>query len=200
MFSALFGGKEKSSKSQSHSRFVAQLLDDLIQNRDVFIIFLPHAIEEDASDLEAAGHIVEAMVSDPDSYMILDEDISACVLKGILGECDFVVGERAHSIIGSISVRTPFFALTGSMDYRTHDIVGDMCGCTEQIYDMDVLDGALAYERLIDAYDHREEIGKRLAIVGRKLSIQLADVGSALRTRDQGGIDNAQIDSRYHAT
>jgi polysaccharide pyruvyl transferase WcaK-like protein len=170
------------AKRQAHAKYLAKIFDSLIREKNVFVIFLPHSIEKDYSDVAAAEHICEAMLSDPDNYMILDQDLEARLLKGIIKECDFLVGERAHSIIGSVGIATPFVAMTNRADLRIHGIIGDMCQCQEQIIDMDVLDEETSRQKVLALFDARESIKKSLMEIRGKLLEQLDAVSKIIKS------------------
>jgi polysaccharide pyruvyl transferase WcaK-like protein len=167
---------EGQAKRQAHAGYVAGILDALVAEHRALVLFLPHSVEEDGSDVTAARHVTEQMESGPGDYKILEEDCGARLLKGIIRDCDFVVGERTHALIGSVSVGTPFAALTNRRDTRTHGIIGEMCRCEHQIVDMDVMDGHAAARRVLQIYDSRVSIRKTLNQVRQELSQQLREI------------------------
>jgi len=169
------------AKQQAHARYVATVLDALIAQKNAFILFLPHSVEEDASDITAARHVVEQMQAGPNDCMILEEDCTARLLKGIIRECDFVIGERTHSLIGSVSVATPFVGLTNRRDMRTHGIIGEMCRCKHQIVDMDVNDEQAAARRALESLESRASIRKALEPVRRDLTNRLAEISRLIK-------------------
>jgi polysaccharide pyruvyl transferase WcaK-like protein len=177
-----FQGMDAEQKRQAHAKFVADILDGLMEERDVFVLFLPHSIEADASDIDAARHVAEAMSSRRDHVLILDVDLGARVLKSIIRECDFLIGERAHSLIASVSVATPFLALTNSKDRRTHGIIGDMCRCSEWIVNMDAAEACSAPEKAISLLDKRSDARAHLSDVGTDLLGRLRSLAEDIRS------------------
>jgi len=169
------------AKYQAHAEYVAQILDTFIKERNVFVIFLPHSIEEESSDLTAARHVTEAMVSGSDNYMILKEDLCARLLKGIIGECDFLIGERAHSLIGCFSTGTPFLGLTNNRDRRMHEILGEMCHCKNQLVDMNALDSKAAGRKALELFDSRQIIQESLWTTSRMLMEQLVEISGIVK-------------------
>ena len=154
-----------------HVKYLAEVFDRLIGQRDVLVVFLPHSLEPGPrNDVQTARDVTAAVQAGPESCCVMDDDLPARMLKGIIKECDFLVGQRAHSLIGSASVATPFVALTASNDRRTHDILGEMVGCEEQMVDMDLNDPAQAAERIVQAIDRREEL--RSHLVGRMAELR----------------------------
>lgn len=169
------------AKIQAHAKYLANVFDALIKERNAFVLFLPHSIERHSSDIAAAQHIAAAMTCGVEDYAILDQDCDARVLKSIIGECDFLVGERLHSIIGSIGMTTPFVALTNRTDSRAHGIIGDMCQCREQIVDMDVLNEKAAKQKTLSFFDRRESVKKYLTEIRQKLLEQLDSVSKSIK-------------------
>jgi polysaccharide pyruvyl transferase WcaK-like protein len=171
-----------SAKRDTHAKYLAGIFEALVKERNAFVIFLPHSIEKGCSDVRAAQHVAEAMNCKCDDYMILDEDCESRLLKSIIGECDFLVGERTHSLIGSVSVATPFLALTNRKDLRTHGILGDMCQCEKQIVDMEACDEQAVQQKALDLFDDRELIQKSLEQVRDRLRKRLEEVSKVIKS------------------
>ena len=171
---------DATSKSVAHARYLAEILDDLIEKRNGFVVFLPHSVEKNANDITTARNVVAEMNCNSDNHMILDKDLRPQLLKSIIREFDFLVGERTHSIIASISVATPFVALTCRQDYRTHGIVGDMADCRNQVIDINVLDAKQASRKTLDIFDDREAMQISLQQTSNLFEQQLSDVAKLL--------------------
>ena len=168
-------------KRERHARFVAQMLDELIRERNAFVLFLPHSIERDASDVVAARHAAEAISASDENYYILDEDLSARELKGIIRDTDFLLGERTHSLIGSVAVGAPFLGLTTSPDLRTHGIIGEMCGQQERLLDLDAPDVEEAKRLALKLFDRREADRESIAATGQDLLEQLNQAAQVIK-------------------
>ena len=173
------------AKSEAHARYVATILDALIAEGQALIVFLPHSVEADGNDVIAARHVTEQMKSEPNDYLILEEDCEPPLLKGMIHACDFLVGERTHSLIGSVSVATPFMALTNSRDTRTHGIIGDMCRCQAQIVDMDVKNERAAACRALELLESRRSAREALSRVSGELSDRLRQIARLIRNRPE---------------
>lgn len=169
------------AKQQAHARFVATLLDALVTKHNVFILFLPHSVERDGDDVIAAKHVAACMNSGSASYMILEEDCRARLLKGIIAQCEFLVGQRTHSLIASVSVGTAFAALTNRRDTRTHGIVGEMCRCEHQIVDMDVADQETASRKVAELFESRDSIRKALRRIAPNLTRQITEMARRVK-------------------
>lgn len=169
------------AKQQAHAAYLAAILDALIARYHAFILFLPHSVEAGASDLVAARHVAEQMKWSPNDYAILEQDCGARLLKGIIGLCEFLVGERTHSLIGAASMGTPFAAMTNRRDTRTHGIVGRMCRCEQQIMDMDAIGSTEATQAISGLFERRESIRASLQSVRSELAAQIEAVARTIR-------------------
>jgi len=174
-----------SEKSLAHAWYIGAILDTLVAETEAFVVFLPHSVEGDGSDIVAAQHVIEQMRSGPNDTMILEEDCGPRLLKGIIRECDFVIGERTHSLIGSVSVETPFMALTNRRDTRTHGIIGEMCRCERQIVDMDVTNEQAAARRALELLQSRASIREALSEVNRELAKRLREIARLVQNTPQ---------------
>ncbi len=162
-------------KQQAHAQYLAAILDTLIDKYHAFVLLLPHSVETDASDVVAARHVIEQMKATPADYAILEQDCGPRVLKSIIGTCDFLVGERTHSVIAGVSMGTPFAALTNRQDTRTHGIIGAMCRCENQIVDMDVASEQEASQQISELFETRDATRRSLDRIREELSRQIEE-------------------------
>ncbi|MBN1362673.1 MAG: polysaccharide pyruvyl transferase family protein [Sedimentisphaerales bacterium] len=169
------------AKRLAHAKYLATVLDALVEKHHVFVLFLPHSVEKNASDIAAAEHVAEQMRAQPDSLAILEEDCGARLLKGIIGQCDFLVGQRTHSLIASVSMGTPLAVLTNRRDTRTHGIIGEMCRCDNQIVDMDVWDERAAARKVLDLFESRHCVRPMLNRVQEDLAGQLSRIARLVK-------------------
>lgn len=179
-------------KQEAHARYLAAILDGLVRTHRAFTLFLPHSVEHGASDVVAAQHVVEQMKAGPDDVMILEQDCQARLLKGIIGLCDFLVGERTHSLIGSVAMGTPFVALTNQRDNRTHGIIGRMCRCGEHIIDMDVTDEDEVPQMVLERFAQRDVTRESLRHVRRDLSRRTEGVSRLIKWTHGGNLSREQ--------
>ncbi len=164
------------TKQEAHAKYVGAILDDLISQQHAFVLFLPHSVEEEGSDILAARHVLKQMKATRADCVVLEQDCGPRLLKSIIGECDFLVGERTHSLIGSISMGTPFAALTNRQDTRTHGIIGAMCRCEDRIVDMDVAGEDEAVRRVSELFKARDAIRESLRPTREELSQQIEEM------------------------
>ena len=171
------------AKKDAHAQYLATILGDLVEKHHAFALFLPHSVEKSGNDIEAARHVAERMNAGQEDFVILQKDCSARLLKGMIRECDFLIGERTHSLIGGTSVGTPFAAMTNREDTRTHGIIGEMCRCQEQIIDMDLTDAQGASRRILELFENREAIRVSLEKIRDELSKQIQYVAHLVKGR-----------------
>jgi polysaccharide pyruvyl transferase WcaK-like protein len=171
------------AKQQAHARYWAAILDALIAQHQAFVLFLPHSVEETGNDVVAAQHVREQMRAGPDDAAILDQDCGARLLKSLIRECDFLVGERTHSLIAAVSVGTPFAALTNRQDTRTHGIIGDMCRCEGQMIDIDVTGEADASSKVSLLFEQRGSLRQSLGRVQEELAKGIQEMARVIEGR-----------------
>lgn len=171
-------------KQQAHAAYLAGILDALVARYHAFVLFLPHSVEAGGNDIVAARHVIEQMKSSPNDYAILEQDCGARLLKSVVGLSDFLVGERTHSLIGAVSMGTPFAAMTNRRDTRTHGIIGRMCRCEQQIIDMDAIGPTEATQAVCGLFERRESIRASLQSVRGDLAVQIEAAARAIRGAD----------------
>lgn len=154
-----------SNKSKEHRAFIAQLFDDIINKYDCVFYFLPHSIEKQNSSDLAIAYDVKNQMKQPDRLIIIEKDYPVKAIKYTISQMDFLIGERTHSIINSICVRTPFVNLTCSADFRSHDIIGDYCGLPSCIVDLDNPEDSVVSETIFSCIDNRKNIKEKLECI-----------------------------------
>lgn len=149
-------------KSEDHRNFIAGMLDNIANQVDCRFYFIPHCIEDGSgNDLVIAEDIKSRMVHKDDAIIITD-DLPVNVLRPLIQSMDFMLGERTHSIINATSMCTPYFMLTSSLDFRSHDIIGKGVGLPGQIIDLDNPDISCVTEMVLEGISKRDVIKKHL--------------------------------------
>lgn len=149
-------------KTEDHRAFISKLLDKIAEEINCRFIFIPHCIEEGlGNDLLISEDIKQRMVHG-DKSIIIKEDLPVNVLRPFIQSLDFMIGERTHSIINSTSMCTPYFMLTSTLDFRSHDIIGKGIGLPEQIIDLDNPNFNKVADKIIDGINNREQITAHL--------------------------------------
>jgi len=152
-------GASTKERMALHCRYLADTFAGVLDRRDIVLVFLPHSIEPgDRNDLSTARRVVEFLGPRAEACAIIEDDLDARMLKGIIRQSDFAIGERRHFLIGTISSETPFIGLLSSDDYSTHDIIGDMGRCEDLLLNMDQFTPEQSAERINDAINRRQQI------------------------------------------
>lgn len=182
------GAKTFTERRHMHNTYLAHLFDMLIERENAHIVMLPHShhLPEIRSpsfnnDILVARGVVSYM-RHQDSVEILDEPLSCRRLKALTREADLVVGERTHSLIGSVGVGTPFVGLTNTSDHRTQGIITDMCQCQDQMVNMDQMSVDQACQIANNVLRNREAIRKHLLQKSSQLSATLEQAAHCIRT------------------
>lgn len=160
-------------KRQAHAQYLADLLRELIHATDALVLFLPHAVEADASDVQAAKRVVSCLLPNERNALILDRDMDARLLKATIRECHFLVGERTHSLIAAMSLGIPFVGLTNTQDTRTHGIIGRMMQCPDQLVNMDQDSAATAMRKVWANWSQRDRLIDHLKQMMPKVEAEL---------------------------
>ena len=54
---------DAAKKAAAHAKFMAGIMDHLVKERGVFVLFIPHCIQHDSNDVTGARLVAEAMTS-----------------------------------------------------------------------------------------------------------------------------------------
>jgi polysaccharide pyruvyl transferase WcaK-like protein len=125
--------------------------------------------------------------------MVLEEDLTAKQLKGLIGRADFLIAERLHSIIGAIGVNTPFLNLASLKDSRIQGILVEQLNLKENIYYLNKPDVNSLFEKFRMLYENRMVARDHLKKVNDWIKIQLAD--SKLKIQEKMILDG--VDDEY---
>lgn len=144
-------------KYQKHNEMIAEIIDRIIEKYEGMIIFLPHCIgfSTDLDDRLVAEDIFK-ICKHKDMVKIINNEYTAAELKGIIGQFDFFLGERIHSVINALSIGTPAIALSNGSDQRL-DIIR-MLGQDDSICLLENLDIEKMITKISDMWLKRENI------------------------------------------
>ncbi len=104
------------------------LILHLLDTTNAHLVLIPHCIGPTAvfDDRRMMNDIFKAIPGDRKRITLMRNEYSEGEFKGLMKRCAFVLGERAHALIGAASVATPCAALTVKEDLRMHNIIGGM--------------------------------------------------------------------------
>lgn len=90
----------------------SELIDYMVESFDVSIIFLPHCIGpgKDLDDRIVSKDVYD-MVKNKDKVYLIENEYSPDQLKGMMGHMELFIGQRLHSVIGSLSMKIPSIAI-----------------------------------------------------------------------------------------
>lgn len=166
----------------SYWKYLAHIFDMFIDSTKESLVFLPHSIVPGKNDdVKNAYNVIQHMKR-KDKCHVLEEDLPAASLKGIIKHCDFLIGQRTHSLIGSSGVCTPAVALTSTKDGRTHEILEDFAGFKDNIIDIDILSSDEAGKIIIKCFNSRKEIKERQCKQYEIIKKQSKDVVDLVRS------------------
>ena len=167
-------------KRDFHRQLLAELLDHAAFKSGRSVYFLPHSIEDGVgNDVQIAKSIASKMNS---SATVIEDDLSSGQLKQIIKDAQFLVAERTHSMIGAVSVATPFLGLTSSADRRTHEIIGLMSSSEDALFDLDNASVPEIIRKFDQTYDEKSQTRNKLKMTANEHQSKLKKVASRIIT------------------
>ncbi len=168
----------------AHRKFYADLINHVLENHNVNILFLPHALGpgQALDDTYVASEVIR-LVNSHDRVHLLQDDISAKLLKGIIAKGSFLIAERIHSMIGAVGVGTPFLCLGSKTDRRIEGIICEMVHARSSVYYMNDPDTHEAIKKLDYLFLNRAYEADRLNEVFSIISSEHALAASEIKQR-----------------
>jgi len=165
-----------SGKLEAHRKLYAKLIDHVVNKLDVSVLFLPHAIGPGkALDDRFVAEEVISKLENPEKAHLLRKDISGVLLKAIISKSEFLIAERIHSMIGAVSVNTPFMCLGSKTDRRINGILGEMAGAVESVFYMNSPNEMAMFNKFDTLWEKRGEEKNRLRMVSDDFARQHKD-------------------------
>jgi len=177
--------KSTHQKAEAHYRLIGHFVDYMVKNWGVNVLFLPHCIGPTPrlDDRRVARNVLRYSTVGPVSARILNTPCDPRLLKGLIKRSSLLIGERTHSLIGAISVGTPFICLGSSLDKRTREIIGNMCQASDLVYDL-VEPSLESLNRFADAiWKERNVVKQRVQEIGKGIQINLEEAAQVVRSR-----------------
>lgn len=160
-------------KIEAHREFLKELVLRVYENTNFNLLFLPHTIGPDKKmdDRMISIDVVRrANLTNDNRVIVLEDDLTAKELKGIIKKADFLIAERVHSIIGAIGVNTPFMCLASKADIRVDGILKQQMNCSKNIYYLNKPNSNEAYELFQTLYQNRNAIEDHLNNLNDKIN------------------------------
>ena len=116
---------QKEHNKNQYSITMAQTADYLIKNLNAFVVLIPNDIFPNTQDDVYVAQKIYERIDEKEEAMLIIEEYPANELKGIIGECDILIGARYHSIVAAISMCIPTIAIAWHHKYhQVMDLVG----------------------------------------------------------------------------
>ena len=106
----------------------ADLVEHLLRTTNAHFVFIPHCVENGTTndDRRMSRTVYQAISGDKSRLTLVEADYAPSELKGIMKHCEYVLGQRAHALIGAVSAGTPCMAMTTKGDLRMYHIMEEM--------------------------------------------------------------------------
>lgn len=176
--------KNTHQKAKAHYRLIGKFIDHIVKHWGVNILFLPHCIGPTSrlDDRRVARNVLSHSNADPNLVKILETSCNPRILKGLIKRSSLLIGERTHSLIGATSVGTPFICLGSSSDKRTREIIGNMCGAADLVYDLNDPSIESLIDFADDVWKKRKEIELRVKKIGNSIRDNLEEAAQVARS------------------
>jgi len=177
------GEKDKGKKNEKRVDLWAELIIFLMNNTNAHFVFIPHCIGPTPGndDRQTAGEIADKLSKFKNRVSLVTNEYSAQELKGLMGRCDFVLGERTHALLGSLSLPTPCMALTVKEDGRMHSIVKEMF--KRPTYNLNDPDIADLQQIVLGEWNNRAKIKEDMRPIMAEAIAEAEKAGRILKER-----------------
>jgi polysaccharide pyruvyl transferase WcaK-like protein len=166
-------------KIEAHRDLLSHLLKHIIELNKFNVLFLPHTL---GRDLIIANDVVKRSgLSDHGSVKVLEMDLPAKLLKGLIGKANFLIAERIHSMIGAVGVNTPFLCLGSNKDLRVKGIISEMLDWDNQIFLLNNPTKIGIVESFTNCISNQKELKKKLKVKNDDFQQILVDTGNKIR-------------------
>jgi polysaccharide pyruvyl transferase WcaK-like protein len=174
---------DKKTKYQIRINFWSDLVNHLLGNTNAFFVFLPHCIGPVShnDDRIIAREIMQRIDKNRDRILLIENEYGAQELKGVIKQCDFVLSERAHALIGAVSVATPCMALAVEEDHRMHNIIDKMFG--RKVYNLNNPDVEDLKKVIVGEWNNRKTVKLEMAVLAKKILDEATEAARLLKQR-----------------
>jgi len=158
-----YGFPTLSTYKDKYDRYIemmAKLIDHLIEDLNATVVLIPHATGARNDDRIAAEDACK-LINNRRRVIVVRNEHTPKETKGIIGQCDLLIGARMHATTASTSMGVPTVAIAFSQ--KTHGIPGEMLGFER--YVLDIRKNFNAHDLILavdDAWSKRAEIRKEL--------------------------------------
>jgi polysaccharide pyruvyl transferase WcaK-like protein len=152
---------ELKNPKERYTKYVdvmAKVVDYLVDKLSATIVFVPHSIAPYGEDRDVGKDIYEK-VKNKHKVKVITNDYTSTEIKGIISQCDLVVGARTHSVILATSMCIPSILLSGSI--HKPGIISEILGQKEWVYN-EKLDYNTLISKINKLWSNRDEIKEEL--------------------------------------
>jgi polysaccharide pyruvyl transferase WcaK-like protein len=166
------------------------LIEHLLKITDAHFVLIPHSIGPVPmnDDRKMNRDIYNALPYGKERVTLIENEYSAGELKGLIGNCAFVMGERTHALIGAISVGIPCIALAVEEDLRMRHIITGMF--KRKVFNLNNPDIFELKKLLKSEWENREQIAREMKKGADCVREEAYRAARLLKERIEKGIRN----------
>ena len=112
----------KERDTNNYSITMSKTVDHLIKNLNAFVILIPNDIFPNTHDDVYVAKKIYKRIEEKEAVMLITEEYPATELKGVISECDILIGARYHSIVAALSLCIPIIAI--AWHHKYHQVMG----------------------------------------------------------------------------
>lgn len=152
---------ELTNSEERYTKYIgvmAKVVDYLVDKLSAMIVFIPHSIAPYGED-RVVGMDIYEKVKDKHKTKVITNDYTSAEIKGIISQCDLVIGARTHSVILATSMCIPSILMAGSINKP--GIISEILGQEEWVYN-ETLDFNTLTSKINKLWSNRDEIREEL--------------------------------------
>ena len=150
----------KERDKNQYSITMAQTADYLIKNLNAFVVLIPNDIFPNTHDDVYVAKKIYKKINEKEEVMLITEEYHANELKGIIGECDLLIGARYHSIVAALSMCIPTIAI--AWHHKYHQVMG-LVGQEKYVCDIETLNFTELQAMIDSLWKNRKKIRTEIA-------------------------------------
>ena len=150
----------KERDKNQYSITMAETADYLIKNLNAFVILIPNDIFPNTHDDVYAAKKIYKRMYEKEEVMLITGEYPANELKGIIGECDLLIGARYHSIVAALSMCIPTIAI--AWHHKYHQVMG-LVGQEKYVCDIETLSFSELQAMIDSLWENRGKISAKMA-------------------------------------
>ncbi|HOL32172.1 MAG TPA: polysaccharide pyruvyl transferase family protein [Anaerohalosphaeraceae bacterium] len=154
---------ERVQGKDGNNKYIALILEIIryfLDHTDHNVILIPHEASLNRPNDPELCMLLKELARNPDRVAMLTGKESALEVKSVIGQSDFLVASRYHSLVAALSMRTPVAVIGWSHKY---DELMQVVGLSDYVIDpVRNLENKDVIEMVKKAYQKRQEIAFQL--------------------------------------